>query len=77
MKQLEPTLVPLPCPFCGEIPKISRSYPDDDGDAWGWVYCDNWDCVAKPSCVDGSDSVEDRGHGYYADIAIKRWNTRV
>ena len=76
-KQLKPTLVPLPCPFCGKKPKTTPSHPDLDGDAWGAVICVNKRCPSGPQVLDGVTVADSRGSGAYIDCAIRRWNKRA
>jgi hypothetical protein len=75
-KQTKNKLTPLPCPFCGEMPKLEPQDPDSDGDAWARVYCDNKKCPAQPSVEDGQMVSDERGTGAYMDCAIRRWNKR-
>lgn len=72
----KPKLTPLPCPFCGKNPKISPLNPDEEGNAWGMVYCAYSRCYLRPSVEDGSNIADGRGTGAYIDMAIRRWNKR-
>ena len=76
-KQLKPKLVPLPCPFCGTKPKLAPQNPDEDGNAWGEVYCASSRCAVAPSVNDGQECADERGTGAYMDCAIRRWNKRA
>jgi len=67
---------PLPCPFCGVVPKVFPVGPRTEGDAWGAVRCLNPECVAKPIVRDGEAIVDTRGSDAYKTAAILRWNTR-
>lgn len=67
---------PLPCPFCGELPKVLPSRPDLDGNAWGAVSCVNTKCPAMPRVQDGAAILDERGSAAYKALAIKRWNQR-
>jgi hypothetical protein len=66
----------LPCPFCGELPKIVPSNPEADGDAWGAVCCMNNNCFAMPAVDDGTTISDARGSVAYKNLAIERWNRR-
>lgn len=76
-KQLKPTLTPLPCPFCGTVPQVGPTDPDNDGNAWGYVQCESILCAVNPSVEDGETCADERGSGAYIDIAIARWNKRA
>lgn len=76
LKQLKPKLKPLHCPFCGKMPKIGPSKPEEEGNAWGFVACSNKRCAVSPSVTDGCVMADERGTGAYIDLAIKRWNKR-
>jgi len=76
-RQRLPTLVPLPCPFCGRKPRLAPQDPANDGNAWGEVYCWYSRCAVNPSVKDGQDCSDDRGTGAYMDCAIRRWNKRA
>lgn len=67
----------LPCPFCGEPPKVVPSHPEHDGAAWGAVRCVNKSCPAMPSVSDGEAIADERGSNAYKNAAIKRWNNRA
>jgi hypothetical protein len=75
--QLKPTLVPLPCPFCGVEPKLEPKNPAEEGDAWGAVHCSSPRCAVNPYVADGQRSSDTRGTGAYMDCAIRRWNKRA
>lgn len=75
-KQLKPRLVPLPCPFCGRKPKFRPGNSEEEGDAWGQVYCANTHCDVQPFVEDGEAAADERGIGAYIDCAIRRWNKR-
>jgi len=66
---------PLPCPFCGGLPKVYPKYPETEGNAWAMVECDNEECPSQPSVLD-DEEVADESIDYFT-IAIKRWNTRA
>jgi hypothetical protein len=68
---------PLPCPFCGFIPRIYPKHPEREGNAFGLVQCVNPECVAKPQVEDGEDIADDRGSDMYKEAAINRWNVRA
>jgi hypothetical protein len=75
-KQLQPSLTPLPCPFCGSNPRLRPKNPEVEGNAWGAVACTNSRCHAQPMVNDEQTSADERGTGAYIDAAIKRWNKR-
>jgi hypothetical protein len=77
MPQAKPTLTPLPCPFCGEMPVVGPQNPKKDGNAWGYVSCKSAKCAVLPDVRDGEDCADDRGTGAYIDCAIRRWNKRA
>lgn len=76
MNQAKPKLTPLPCPFCGKLPRLFPRDADLEGNAWGQVACVNSGCHAQPDVLDGSMVADDRGSGAYIDLAIKKWNKR-
>jgi hypothetical protein len=75
-KQETPKLSPLPCPFCGEQPRLFPVNSKIEGNAWGEVACVNTRCHAQPCVVDEQTIADERGTGAYIDCAIKRWNKR-
>ena len=77
MKQTDELLAPLPCPFCGEVPKVTPSNPKLDGDAWGAVQCCNKKCHIQPRADDVEILSGSRGSAYYKNVAIRIWNTRA
>ena len=76
MKQTDKLLTPLPCPFCGSLPKVMPSNPKKDGDAWGAVQCCNRKCAIAPRATDDEDIGDGRGSDSYKNSAIRVWNTR-
>lgn len=54
----------LPCPFCGEIPKISTIMRN--GLSHYWIECENAKCRIQPS----TDWVRTKG------VAKREWNRR-
>lgn len=40
-----------PCPFCGTLPEVRASKPDELVRRWGRVSCVNSDCHVKPYAV--------------------------
>lgn len=52
----------LPCPFCGEQPKIT-TYPD----GWNHVHCSSEKCFINPETRFCPDQIS----------AIEAWNTRI
>ncbi|HDY89368.1 MAG TPA: hypothetical protein ENH82_14790 [bacterium] len=70
-------LKPLPCPFCGKLPKVGPINPEISGNAFGYVKCVNKRCAIFGACVrDGSRIADERGSDKYKDLAIRRWNRR-
>lgn len=67
---------PLPCPFCGKLPKVYLTNLAREGDAFGEVRCENLRCFANPVVNDGAFNRNYRGTGKYKDAAIRRWNRR-
>jgi hypothetical protein len=53
----------LPCPFCGDVPRLAQA--DNDSD-WWLVDCLSKKCTVVPN-------LEARGR----DEAIQKWNTRA
>lgn len=81
--QMNPTLVPDTCPFCGSPPELEPDNPERDGDAWGSVRCTDIECPTHDhargygvSVSDGLSVADARGSGAYIDAAIARWNRR-
>jgi len=66
---------PLPCPFCGECPLVGPT-DDTQGNAWGYVRCNNNHCQAQPEVLDG-EVADERGRSAYQMAAIIRWNRRA
>jgi hypothetical protein len=67
---------PLPCPFCGKDPTINPVLPEQHGNAWGEVRCENKACPARPVVDDGQFVADERGSDEYKKCAILRWNMR-
>lgn len=67
---------PLPCPFCGVIPILLPPNPEREGNAWGSVFCNNYECPAQPEVRDGADVIDERGTDAYKELAVQRWNKR-
>jgi len=70
-------LKPWPCPFCGAMPQVEPSNPEESGNAWGCVQCVNPKCPAKPQVSDDIDVADDRGSDSYKNAAIALWNRRA
>lgn len=70
-------VTPLPCPFCGEPPRLLPTDPSREGNGWGAVACGNQRCPAQPR-VDDYDVENDKG-GTPAHLAaaVRRWNQRA
>lgn len=65
------------CPFCGELPFVGPHDPNLEGNAFGYVECQNEECAANPSVEDGESACDDRGSDFYKNAAIIRWNRRA
>lgn len=74
---IEEILTPDPCPFCGAIPITGPAEPEKQGDAWGFVACQNDACPAQPIVQDGEDIADMRGSAEYIAAAVRRWNSRI
>lgn len=70
------TLKPKPCPFCGAVPTVGPADPEREGNAGGFVRCENPTCPAQPYINDGETVADERGSAKYKALAIVRWNTR-
>lgn len=73
---------PLPCPFCGKMPKVYPRDPEHDGNAWGEVVCFNQRCATYGPgggvrVRDGVPVADERGSEKYKEAAIRRWNRRA
>lgn len=68
------TTEPLPCPFCGDTPRVGPLDPRTGGDGWGWVKCVNTKCFSKP-LVENYSEARGSVHGVKA-VAIYKWNRR-
>jgi len=74
---------PLPCPFCGKLPKILPTNPEVEGTAWAAVVCVNKRCATYDGhdegvrVSDGALTCDGRGTDAYKAAAIKRWNNRT
>jgi hypothetical protein len=71
------TITPLPCPFCGELPRIFPELPEHEGNAFAMVECSNRRCFAHVRVYDGTRINDERGSESYKNSAIKRWNKRT
>lgn len=76
-------LKPLPCPFCGKMPKLHPQNSEREGNAWGAVQCETRSCPTFDSIRghgvrvdDGSKQADERGTAKYIETAIRRWNRR-
>lgn len=67
-------LKPRPCPWCGKRPRVIPEFPEETGNAWGEVLCENDRCAAQPSVSDGAQVADERGSIAYRNAAIIRWN---
>lgn len=65
---------PLPCPFCGEMPRASASQPPGTGEFVGVVICVG-DCPAHPF-VHSYRSEHHLDFNSAKEAAILRWNRR-
>ncbi len=74
--EVDPLVIPLPCPFCGVKPVVLPENPSEEGNAWGRVNCQNNDCPARPAVADGDNLSDNRGSDEYKKLAILRWNIR-
>ena len=72
------------CPFCGAAPTVGPEYPEESGNAWGYVVCENKQCGARPRVEAHEDSLSgDDENGTWLNTsdeikaeAVKRWNVR-
>ena len=71
------TSTPLPCPFCGQLPRVGPEQGPDVGTCWGYVRCEHPACPAQPSVGDGIPVADSRGLAAYQASAIERWNQRA
>ena len=71
---------PLPCPFCGKTPEITKTYwPTEIG-----VSCKNPNCPVHPSVWETTTTVENPGDSQtftpqfdlHYDSIITKWNKR-
>lgn len=72
---------PKPCPFCGHKPYVGPRFPEKEGNAWGYVQCQNPECPTYDhgggvTVRDGADVCDERGSKAYKQLAIARWNQR-
>jgi hypothetical protein len=74
---LQGMVSPLPCPFCGAPPIVGPGCVEREGNAWGYVACQNPDCPAQPIVQDGEKVADERGIEAYRQAAITRWNVRA
>lgn len=56
---------------------VQPAKPEQEGDCFGYVRCENPRCPAQPVVKDGSLLSDMRGPGAYKDRAISRWNRRA
>lgn len=68
---------PIGCPWCGKTPMVGPANPEKEGNAFGYVKCENFRCVAMPRVDDGAYQCDERGSDKYKAAAIRRWNRRA
>lgn len=70
----------LPCPFCGEKPKVEKSYMPAEVK----ISCVNHNCPARPSVYESVQCVENKGDTvtytpmfeWHWQSVLDKWNTR-
>jgi hypothetical protein len=70
----------LPCPFCGEKPKVDKSYMPSQVE----ISCVNHKCPARPSVHESVQCVENKGDTvtytpmfeWHWKSVLDKWNTR-
>lgn len=65
----------LPCPFCGEQPKVYPADPEREGDAWTAIECAN--CVADVPDTQSVARVTHYADSGHFERAVVAWNTRA
>lgn len=67
---------PLPCPFCGETPRINPTDHRAEGDAWAGVSCDNDDCEVQPALKNWANiaAFGAKGSTQQKRLAVAKWN---
>lgn len=61
-----------PCPFCGGDPITGPANPEEEGNGWAFIECNNSKCPAHPRV----EAYGDRGAKACLSKAMKKWNKR-
>lgn len=64
----------LPCPFCGQQPKVFPADAGAEGNAWTAIECAN--CVTSPPNTQSVARVTHYAESGHFERAVAAWNTR-
>lgn len=70
----------LPCPFCGEKPKVDKSYMPSEVE----ITCNNSKCHVRPSVYESVQCIENKGNtvtytpmfDWHWQSVLDKWNAR-